>query len=234
MKDSSQNDIQENCLSGFKLENESIQLAPSPMILQEIRTLKAKVSFFDSWVFIIIIFVSITSFIISLILWIYAPDDSFLITFSGLIMFLLPLIFFLNRPTNVTVLDGKITIKRLMRKAIVVEKEDIEHISDKKNHNHSLRWFVRLFCLFFVPFYLIEGTPRSFRYLKGSAPSYIDLSLFLLHLSVVAMFLVQFYNSELLSPYKQAFKVTTHSNLEFTFFTDKPEEIKELLKKEAE
>ena len=74
----------------------------------------------------------------------------------------------------------------------------------------------------------------ALRNLERSYPDYVELSLFLLNLSVVAIFLVNFYNIELLTPYNQTLKVTTSSNLKLCFYTNEPEEFMGILKKEKE
>lgn len=233
MKNSLGKRWQEDTFPGFKLKNESIQLNPSPLDPHESRIPKVQVSLFDLWALIITVFVSIISFITSLLVWAYIPEDSFLIIFSGLVFFLIPLIFFINRPNTVEVISGKIIIKRPLRKQVVVEKEDIRQISVTKNENHSLRWLIRLFYVIFLPFYLGEGIIKALRNLERSFPDYIVLSLFLVRLAGVAFFLVLFYNVEILAPYQRTLKVTTNSNLNLQFFTEEPEELIDILKNET-
>ncbi|AAM07839.1 DUF1673 family protein [Methanosarcina acetivorans] len=215
------------------MENGSIQLNPSPMDTPESRIPKVQVSLFDFWALIITVFVSIISFITSLLVWAYIPEDSFLIIFSGFVIFLIPLIFFLNRLNTVEVMSGKITIKRPLRKPVVVEKEDIRQISVTRNENHSLRWLIRLFYVIFLPFYLGEGIIKALRNLERSFPDYIVLSLFLVRLAGVAFFLVLYYNVEILAPYQQTLKITTNSNLNLQFFTEEPEKLVTILKNET-
>jgi hypothetical protein len=173
----------------------------------------------------------------SLLFWIYVPEDSYLIIFSGLIMFLLPLTLFLNRPNGAMVTPGEIRIKKPMRKPIVIEKKEIMQISvATKNYNHSIRWLARIFCIISIPLNFILGIPRNLQYIKYielSFSNYVDFSLFLQHLATVLIFLVLFYNGELLTPYQWALKVTTHSKLELTFFTNRPEELTSFLKNEG-
>lgn len=107
MKNSLGKGWKENYLSGFKLENRSIQPVPSSMGSHESRILRARVTFLDFWTIIIIIFALITSLIISFILWAYIPEDSLLTTSSGLIIFLMPLILLLNRPGTVALMPWK-------------------------------------------------------------------------------------------------------------------------------
>jgi hypothetical protein len=184
-----------------------------------------------------LLIVTFFTLIISLLFWTFSPEDSYLIIFSSLIMFLLPFILFLTRPNAATVMPGKIIIKQPMRKPIVIEKEEIIQISAKKNYNHSLRWLVRLFWVILMSVYFIEGIPRNLQYIeyiKESFSNYVDFSLFLGHLAVITIFLVQFYNAELLTPYQRTLKVTTHSKLELTFFTNEPEELISFIKNERD
>jgi len=232
-KNSPQNQMQENCFLDFKLENGNIQLGSAD--LQDSRTLKVQASFFDWWWISRILIVTFFTLVISFLFWTFSPEDSYLIIFSSLIMFLLPLTLFLTRPNAATVMPGKIIIKQPMRKPIVIEKEDIMQISATKNYNHSLRWLARLFYVILIPLVFILGIPRNLQYIKYievSFSNYVDFSLFLGHLATVTMLLVLFYNSELLTPYQRALKFTTNSKLELTFFTNEPEELISFLKNE--
>ncbi|WP_292389086.1 DUF1673 family protein [Methanosarcina sp. UBA5] len=236
-KNSFQNEIQEGCFSNVKLENGNIQLSSSPADLQEGRFLKVQTSLFDWWWMSRLLIVTAITLIISSLLWTFSSEDSYLIIFSGLIIFLLPLTLFLTRSNAATVMPGEIIIKQPMRKPIVVEKEDITQISVKKNEGHSLRWLIRLFYVIAIPLDFILGIPRNLQYIKYievSFSNYVDFSLFLGRLATVTIFLVLFYNVELLTPYQRALKVTTHSKLELTFFTDKPEELTSFLKNERD
>jgi hypothetical protein len=236
-KNSLQNEMQEGCFSNVKLENINIQLSPASTDLQESRTLNVRVSLFDSrWITIALI-ITFFTIIISLLLWVYVPEDSYLIIFSGIILFLFPITLFINRPKAVTVTPGKIRIKKPMRKPIVVEKKDIMQISATKNYNHSIRWLARVFCIILIPLNFILGIPRNLQYIKYievSFSNYVDFSLFLGHLATVTILLVLFYNGELLTPYQWALKVTTNSKLEITFFTNEPEELTSFLKNEID
>ncbi|MDW5548897.1 DUF1673 family protein [Methanosarcina sp.] len=237
MKNSFQNQIQEGYFSGFEFENRSTQLSSSPADLQEGRFLKVQASLFDWWWMSRLLIVTAITLIISLLSWTFSSEDSYLIIFSGLIMFLFPLTLFLTRSNAATVMPGEIIIKQPMRKPIVIEKEDITQISVKKNEGHSLRWLIRLFYVIAIPLDFILGIPRNLQYIKyieASFSNYVDFSLLLGHLAVVTIILVLFYNSELLTPYQWALKVTTHSKLELTFFTNKPEELTSFLKNERD
>ncbi|MGA9189668.1 MAG: hypothetical protein WB014_14175 [Methanosarcina sp.] len=145
-------------------------------------------------------------------------------------MFLLPLIFLLNRPNAATVIPGKIIIKQPMRKPVVIEKEDVTQISLTKNESHSLRWLIRLFYVFFF----IVTIMMDLKDLERLASDYSKLSISLTKLSKITFFLVLYYNFELLIPYQRTLKVTTRSNLKLWLFTDNPEELTGFLKKENE
>ena len=70
--------------------------------------------------------------------------------------------------------------------------------------------------------------------LERSVPDYVNLSIFLMNLAVVTLFLVLFYNFELLASYQRALKVSTHSNLKLCLYTEEPEELTKFLKNEKE
>jgi len=133
MRDSLRNGNQEHFFSEFKSGNWNIQLIPSPTSLQDSRILKARASIFGGWWGVIIIALAGVS---SMVLRTYSPEGSFLILFSGLIIFLTPLILFLNRPGTVKVNSGKIIIMRSLRKPLVIEQEDLRQISVTKNENY--------------------------------------------------------------------------------------------------
>lgn len=228
-KNSLQNERQEGCFSDLKLENENIQLS-SPADLQEGRILKVEASLFDWWWVSRLFIITFFTLIISLLLWTFSPEDSYLIIFSGLIWFFMPLTFFLTRPNAATVVPGEIIIKQPMRKPIVIEKEDITQISVKKNEGHSLRWLIRLFYVFLFVVTII----MDLRDLERLTPDYSKLSIFLIKLSNITFFLVLFYNFELLVPYKRTLKVTTCSNLKLWLYTDNPEELTRFLKKDED
>lgn len=229
MKDSRKKERQEDFFSVFNSENRNLQLMPSPASLQESRVLKARVSLVDSrWVLWILIIVFFT-LIVSLLLWAYSPEGSFLILFSGLIWFLLPLIFFLNHPNIVEVMSGKIMIKRPLSKSVMIEKEDVTQISVKKNKDHSMRWFFRLLFIAFISLYLAETIMMDLEVLERSAPEYPELSTFLIQLSLATLFLVQYYNGELVTSYQRVINITTRSNLNLKLYIDEPEEILRIL-----
>ena len=231
MKDSLRKERQEDFLSGFKSENGNLQLMPSPASPQESRILKARVSIVNSgW----ILWVSIIAFftlIVSLLIWTYySPEGSFLILFSGLIWFLIPLMFLLNHPNTVAVTSGKIIIKRPLCKPVVIQKEDVTQISVKKNKDHSLRWFFRLCYIVIISLFFVVIILSGLRALGGAAPEYPDISNFLIQFAQVTFFLVLIYNGELVMPYQQVINITTRSNLKLRLYIDEPGEIMEILK----
>ena len=231
MKDYLKKDRQEGCFSEFKLENRNIQLVPSPLDLHESRILKARVSLFDGrWVLIITFF----TIIVSLFFWTCIPEGSYLVIFSGLIMFLMPLMLFLNLPNtaSVTVMPGKIMIKKPMRKLVVIKKEEIKQISVRRTGNRFGCWLIRLLYIIWIPLYFKKEIMTTLYDLKMSFPDYIELSQFLGQLALLTMFLIMFYNSELMAPYQQALKVTTNSNLRIWLYTKEPEELIAVFKNE--
>jgi hypothetical protein len=231
-KDSLRKGRQEVFFSGFKSENGNLQLMPPPAGMQESRVLKARASLVDSgwalWVLIIIFFIVIVSFL----LWIFSPEGSFLVIFSGIIWFLPPLMFLLNHPNTVAVMSGKIIIKRPLHKPVVIEKEDVTQISVTKNQSHSLRWFLRLFYIACVLLYFVITVMTDLKVLGGSALEYPDLRNFLVQFAQVALFLVLIYNGELVTPYKRVINITRRSDLNLKLYIDEPEEIIGILKNE--
>lgn len=231
MEDSLLKGRQEDFFSGLKSEFGNLQvLAPTSM--QESRAFKARASIFDDrwilWLIIIIFFTAIAS----LLLWICSPEDSFLILFSGLIWFLLPLIFFFVRPNTVAVISGKILIRRPLCKPFILKKEDVTQISVKKNKDHSLRWFFRLLFVACMSLYLAVIIMMDLNALERSSPEYPEFSTFLIQLSIITVLLVQYYNGELEMPYLQVINITTRSNLKLKLYIDDPEEILGILKNE--
>jgi hypothetical protein len=218
----------------FKLENRNIQLVPSPLDMHESRILKVRVSLFDGkwvlWVLIITFF----TIIVSLFFWTCIPEGSYLVIFSGLIMFLMPLMLFLNLPNTASVMPGKIIIKKPMHKLAVIKKEEIKQISVRRTGNPFICWLMRLLYVIWMPLYFKKEIMTTLYDLKMSFPDYVELSLFLSHLALLAMFLVMFYNSELMAPYQQALKVTTNSNLRIWLYTKEPEELIAVFKNENE
>ena len=137
----------------FKLENRNIQLVPSPLDMHESRILKVRVSLFDGkwvlWVLIITFF----TIIVSLFFWTCVPEGSNLVIFSGLIIFLMPLMLFLNRPNTASVMPGKIIIKKPTHKLAVIKKEDIKQISVRRTGNPFICWLMRLLYVIWIPLY---------------------------------------------------------------------------------
>ncbi|KKG07493.1 DUF1673 family protein [Methanosarcina sp. 2.H.A.1B.4] len=233
MKNSFGKGRREDCFSGFKLENGS-QTVPSPVNLHGSRIPKVRVSLFDGrwvlWALIITLF----TIIISLFFWTCIPEGSYLVIFSGLIMFLMPLMLFLNRPNTASVIPGKIIIKKPMHKLTVIKKEDIKQISVTRTGNPFICWLMRLLYVIWIPLYFKKEIMTTLYDLKMPFPDYIELSLFLSHLAVLAMLLVMLYNSELMAPYQRAIKVTTNSNLRIWLYTKEPEELTTILRNEKE
>lgn len=234
MKNSLAKGWQEDNFPNFKLEDRNIQLVPSPVNLHGSRIPKVRVSLFDGkwvlWALIITFF----TIIVSLFFWTCSPEGSYLVIFSGLIMFLMPLILFLNRPNAASVTPGKIIIKKPMRKTVVIEKENIKQISVTRTGNRFICWLMRLVYVIWIPLYFKKEIMTTLHDLKMSYPDYIELSQFLRQLALLAMFLVMFYNSELMAPYQRAIKVTTNSNLRIWLYTKEPEELTTILRNEKE
>jgi hypothetical protein len=216
------------------LRNENFQWRSSPASLQEGRILKARANIVDSGWILRVLVVSFFTVIVSLLLWTFSPKGSFIIIFSGLIWYLLPLIFLLNQPNAVSEMSEKININRPFHKPVVIGKEDVAQISVKTNQSHSLRWGFRLFYFVFIPLYIVMGLRTDFKGLEVSALEYIDISLLLSHFAGVAIFLVLIYNGEITTPYQQAINITTRSNQKLWLYTNEPEEILRILKKEDE
>lgn len=220
---------QEECFSDSRLENGSFQQNLSPTYLQERKILKAQVNVFPEWWAVIIIS---SALIVSLLLWTYSPEDSFLIVLSELILYLpLILLLFSHYPSTVTVMPDKIIIKRSLRKPVVIEKENIRQISIEKNENRSLRWPMRLVFLATLPVILLRTVERIIRnlQLEEAASASAKLGLFLSHSLVATYLLVFFYNFELRAPYQRILKVTMYSNLKLWIYTEEPEELTKLL-----
>lgn len=234
MKDSLIKERQEDFFSGFKSKNGNLQLMPSPTSPQESRILKARASIFDDRWILWIVIIALFTFMVSLLIWVYSPEGSFLVLFSGLIWFILPFPFFLNRPNTVAVISGKILIKRPLRKPFILEKEDVTQISIKKNKDHSLRWFFRLLSIAFISLYLAVTIMMDLKTLERSSPEYPEFSTFLIQLSFITILLVQYYNGELEMPYQQVIDITTRSNLKLRLYIDEPGEIMAIIKKENE
>lgn len=234
VKNSLRKGRKEDNYSDFKLEKGNIELGSSSIDLHENRILKVRVSLFDGrwvlWALIITFF----TIIVSLFFWTCVPEGSNLVIFSGLIIFLMPLMLFLNRPNTASVMPGKIIIKKPMHKLTVIKKEDIKQISVRRTGNPIICWLMRLLYVIWMPLYFKKEIMTTLYDLKMSFPDYVELSLFLSHLALLAMFLVMFYNSELMAPYQQALKVTTNSNLRIWLYTKEPEELIAVFKNENE
>ncbi|WP_390175967.1 DUF1673 family protein [Methanosarcina siciliae] len=220
---------QEDNYPDFKLENRIVELGSSPVNLQESRIFKAQVNLFpDWWALIILVF----ALIISLLLWTYSPESSFLIILSKLVLYLSLIVLLLSHhPSTVAVMPEKIIVKRPIRKPVVIEKKDIIQISVTRNENRSLRWPTRLVFLVTLPIILLRTVERIVRdlQLEAAASASAKLSLFLSQSLTVTYLLVFFYYFELRAPYQQTLKVTTYSNLKLWIYTEKPEELTKLL-----
>ena len=223
-------DGQEGCFPEFKLENRNIQLVPSSLGLHESGILKVRASLFDGgWVLWILI-ITFFTIIVSLFFWTCIPEGSYLVIFSGLIMFLMPLMLFLNHPNTASVIPGKIMIKKPMRKLVVIKKEEIKQISVKRTGNRFGCWLIRLIYVIWIPLYFKKEIMTTLYDLKMLFPDYIELSQFLRQLALLTMFFIMFYNSELVAPYQQALEVTTNSNLRIWLYTEEPEKLTTILR----
>ncbi|AYK15062.1 MAG: DUF1673 family protein [Methanosarcina flavescens] len=230
MKDYLKKDGQEGCFPEFKLENRNIQLVPSSLGLHESGILKVRASLFDGgWVLWILI-ITFFTIIVSLFFWTCIPEGSYLVIFSGLIMFLMPLMLFLNHPNTASVIPGKIMIKKPMRKLVVIKKEEIKQISVKRTGNRFGCWLIRLIYVIWIPLYFKKEIMTTLYDLKMLFPDYIELSQFLRQLALLTMFFIMFYNSELVAPYQQALEVTTNSNLRIWLYTEEPEKLTTILR----
>ena len=230
MKDYLKKDGQEGCFPEFKLENRNIQLVPSSLGLHESGILKVRASLFDGgWVLWILI-ITFFTIIVSLFFWTCIPEGSYLVIFSGLIMFLMPLMLFLNHPNTASVIPGKIMIKNPMRKLVVIKKEEIKQISVKRTGNRFGCWLIRLIYVIWIPLYFKKEIMTTLYDLKMLFPDYIELSQFLRQIALLTMFFIMFYNSELVAPYQQALEVTTNSNLRIWLYTEEPEKLTTILR----
>ncbi|RXA19742.1 DUF1673 family protein [Methanosarcina sp. MSH10X1] len=234
MKGYLKKDGQEGCFPEFKLENRNIQLVPSSLGLHESGILKVRASLFDGRWILWILIITFFTIIVSLFFWTYSPEGSYLVIFSGLIMFLMPLMIFLNHPNTASVMPGKIMIKKPMRKLVVIKKEEIKQISVKRIGNRFGCWLIRLVCVIWIPFYFKKEIMTTLYDLKMSFPDYIELSQFLRQLALLTMFFIMFYNNELMAPYQQALEVTTNSNLRIWLYTEEPEKLTTILRNESE
>ena len=230
MKDYLKKDGQEGCFPEFKLENRNIQLVPSSLGLHESGILKVRASLFDGRWILWILIITFFTIIVSLFFWTCIPEGSYLVIFSGLIMFLMPLMLFLNHPNTASVIPGKIMIKKPMRKLVVIKKEEIKQISVKRTGNRFGCWLIRLIYVIWIPLYFKKEIMTTLYDLKMLFPDYIELSQFLRQIALLTMFFIMFYNSELVAPYQQALEVTTNSNLRIWLYTEEPEKLTTILR----
>jgi len=230
MKDYLKKDGQEGCFPEFKLENRNIQLVPSSLGLHESGILKVRASLFDGRWILWILIITFFTIIVSLFFWTCIPEGSYLVIFSGLIMFLMPLMLFLNHPNTASVIPGKIMIKKPMRKLVVIKKEEIKQISVKRTGNRFGCWLIRLIYVIWIPLYFKKEIMTTLCDLKMLFPDYIELSQFLRQIALLTMFFIMFYNSELVAPYQQALEVTTNSNLRIWLYTEEPEKLTTILR----
>jgi len=143
-------------LSGFKRENERLQLVSSPESLQKSTIPNARIRLFPDG--LDTLFVTISLFI----LFVYGSDDMGTLS---LYLFIIFFVLFFDRPGTVAVMPGKVTINRPMRRPVVILNEDIMQISGKKNYNYSLNWIFRLICLGLLLSDLIYGDIMNSHYL---------------------------------------------------------------------
>lgn len=202
-------------LSGFKSKNENLQLIPPLTSLPKSKVLKVRVRLFPDFLDTLAIAFSFY------ILFVY---DSL-----SLYLFLIFFLLFFDRPSNVVVMPGKVTINRPMRRPIVILIEDIMQISGKKNSNYSLRWIFRLIYTGLLLYDLINyWSIMDFHYLIQT----------LLPLSFAVLL------SESWVPYKCDLKITTSrsilrlwplSNLKLRIYiyTKKQEGLIRILKEET-
>jgi Protein of unknown function (DUF1673) len=249
-KDSLRKGRQEDFFSDFKSENESLQLMPYPAGLQEGKVLKAqamykglgiaKILFSMLVVLLLPIVISLFGFGFSPSptgpdhnVVIFDPNLSLILDiYLTLILYLALLAIILYNRTTVMLTHEKIIIRRHLFKSLVLQKEDIVQISVSKNKGHSYRWPLRLLILVTLAIRLTQIVESTTGVLRESAPVSSKLSLVLVEFWGIAFVLVIFYIIELLTPYQQILKITTHSNLNLEFYVDEPEEIIGILKKE--
>lgn len=226
------NEKQENCFFSFKLDDKS-QLAPDSANLQESKVLKAQVSLSRDCGIAKIVFPALIVFIISAI---YISGNSVFDILPFLIMYLAFLVLILYNRNTVKLTPEKVLIHRHLFKPLVLQKDDILQISVSKNKNHTYRWPTRLLTFTFLAIQLhliVEGIIRGLQ-IRETSPISAKLTLFLGEFLVVAFLLTLYYILELLTPYKQALKVTTHSDLNLEFYIEEPEELIAVLRNEKE
>jgi hypothetical protein len=252
-KDSLRKGRQEDFFSGFKSENESLQLMPSPMSLQEGRVLKARVMYKGlgiAKIYFTMLLVLLLSIIIPLFGFGFSsptgPDHNVVVFDPGLNLILdiyLTLILYLallalilyNSTTTSMLTPEKIVIRRHLFKSLILQKKDVAQISVSKHKSYSYRWLLRLLLLAAFIFTLnipIESIKKELS--AETTPLPYKLIGVLMNFWTVANTLVLYYIFELAAPYRQVLKITTCSNLNLEFYTDEPEEIISILKKENE
>ncbi len=165
MKDSLRKERQEDFFSGFKSENESFQLMPSPAGLQEGKVLKAQ-AMYKGLGIAKILFLMLVALLPPIVIPLFGfgfspsptgPDHNVVIfdpslslildIYLTLILYLGLLAIILYNRTTVMLTHEKIIIRRHLFKSLVLQKEDIAQISVSKKKGHSYRWLLRLFFL---------------------------------------------------------------------------------------
>ena len=231
MKDFIKKERRKGSYFSFGLEKLG-QPAPSPASLQEGKVLKGR-ALYRGYGIGKIIFISL---VISLILGLDSPSGSFFDLFSSLIPYLALLVLILYNRTTVRLTPEKIIIHRHLFKSLVLRKEDIVQIIISKNKGRSLRWPLRLLALVTFAIQLphtVESITRDLQ--MEAAPVFIKLSSVMVDFWIVAYVLViYFYIFEFTVPYRQILKITTRSNLNLEFYTQKPEEIMATFKNKSE
>jgi len=253
MKDSLQKERQENFFSRFKSENGNLQLMSSPKSLQEGRVLKAKVLYKGlgiAKIYLPILLVLFLPIIIKFLgfgfssptgpehnVVIFDPGlNLILLIFQTLFIYLALLAVILyNRTTTAVLTPEKIIIRRHLFKSLVLQKEDIAKISVSMNRNCTYRWVLRLLLLAAFIYTLHQPIESITKELSvETTPLLYKLIGVLSSFWIIANTLVFYYIFELVAPYRQVLKITTCSNLNLEFYTDEPEEIMSILKKENE
>jgi hypothetical protein len=252
MKDSIRKGRQEDSYSGFKSENGSFQLMPFPSGLQESKVIKAQAMYKGlgiAKILFLMLVALLPPIVIPLLGFGFSPSptgpDHIVIFDPGLSLILdiyLTLILYLgllaiilyNR-TTVMLTHEKIIIRRHLFKSLVLQKEDVAQISVSKKKGYSYRWLLRLFFLAVLIFTLSQTIENITKDLSmETTPLSYKLIGVLVSFWIVAFYLVLYYIFELAAAYRQVLKITTRSNLNMEFYTDEPEEIMSILKKENE
>lgn len=234
MEDSIKKERRKDSYFSFGLEKLG-QPVPSPTSLQEGKILKARVNFSrDAGIVKINIILLITLFAMIYISMV-SNLNSLHILYS-FIQYLALLALILYNRTTVLLTPEKIIIHRRLFRSLVLRKEDIVQITISKNKGRSLRWPLRLLALVAFAIQLphtVESITRDLQ--MEAAPVFIKLSSVMTNFWIVAYFLViYFYIFEFTVPYRQILKITTRSNLNLEFYTQKPEEIMATFKNKSE